>query len=93
MAKIPNANCTMSDPKTTGNVTAYSLQCTIGGSQMTSSGTMTVLGPDSYSSKVHSHGGAIKMPNGQVVAMPDTDMTVASRRIGPCKPGDRQATH
>ena len=91
MARIPGANCTMSNLTTTGNVTSYSLQCTIGGSQMTSTGTVTVTGPDAYTSKAHSHGGRIAMPNGQTMDMPDTDMVSVSHRTGPCKPGDRQA--
>src|ERR1700744_4521731 len=41
MAKIPGANCTMSNLTSTGNVTSYTLQCTVGGSQMTSAGTIS----------------------------------------------------
>ncbi len=93
MSKIPGASCTVSSLNTVGSVTSYSMQCTIGGSQMTSSGTVTMTGPDSYASKMHSHGGVIKMPNGQVTAMPDMDMVTTSRRLGPCQPGDRQITH
>lgn len=93
MAKLPGANCTISDFETSGAVTSYSTQCTIGGSQMTSSGTITVTGPDAFSTKAHSHGGVIKMPNGKEAAMPDIDMVTVSRRLGPCKPGDRQVTH
>jgi hypothetical protein len=93
MAKIPGSNCTMSNLSTAGNVTSYALQCTVGGRQMTSTGTITVTGPDAYSSKSHSHGGRIPMPNGQVTDMPDMDMVSVSHRIGPCKPGDRQVTH
>jgi hypothetical protein len=93
MAKLPGANCTISDFKTVGAVTSYSTQCTIGGSQMTSSGTITATGPDAFSTKAHSHGGVIKMPNGKEAAMPDIDMVTVSRRLGPCKPGDRQVTH
>jgi hypothetical protein len=91
MARIPGANCTMSNMTTTGNVTSYALQCTIGGSQMTSSGTITVTGPDAYTSKAHSHGGRIPTPNGQTADMPDMDMVTVSHRTGPCQPGDRQA--
>ncbi len=93
MSKIPGASCTVSNLNTAGSVTSYSMQCMIGGSQMTSSGTITVTGPDSYTGKVHSHGGIIKMPNGQATAMPDMDMVTTSRRLGPCQPGDRQVTH
>ena len=93
MSKIPGANCTMGSMNTVGNVTSYSMQCTIGGSPMTSSGTFTVTGPDSFAGKAHSHGGMIKMPDGKAVAMPDTDIVNVSRRLGPCKPGDRQITH
>jgi uncharacterized protein DUF3617 len=93
MAKIPNAKCAVSDIKTVGSVASYSLQCTIGGGLMTSSGTITQTGPDAYSSKEHSHGGVIAMPDGKSFAMPDTDMVTVSHRLGPCKPGDRQVTH
>jgi len=93
MSKIPGANCTMGSMNTVGNVTSYAMQCTIGGSQMTSSGTVTVTGPDSFATKSHSHGGMMKMPNGQTVAIPDMDMANVSHRVGPCQPGDRQITH
>jgi hypothetical protein len=93
MSKIPGAGCTISNWSTAGNVTSYSMQCTIGGSVMTSAGTVTVTSPDAYTGKVHTHGGKIPMPNGQVVAMPDVDMVTTSHRVGPCKPGDRQALH
>jgi hypothetical protein len=93
MSRIPNAKCTMSDIKTVGSVTSYSLQCMLGDSVMTTSTTLTTTGPDAYSSKTHSHGGVIKMPNGQTTPMPDTDMVSVSHRLGPCKPGDRQAKY
>jgi hypothetical protein len=93
MAKLPGASCTMGNMSTSGNVTSYSMQCTIGGSTMTSSGTITVTGPDAFTGKVHSHGGAIKMPDGKTMPMQDMDITTVSRRLGPCKPGDRQITH
>ncbi len=91
MAKIPGASCIIGNMNTVDNVTSYSLQCRIGGSQMTSSGTITLTGPDSFTSKAHSHGGRIPMPNGQLTDMPDTDTVSVSHRTGPCKPGDRQA--
>jgi hypothetical protein len=93
MSKLPGASCTMSNWSAAGGVITYSLQCTVGGSTMTSSGTTTVTGPDAYTTKSHSHGGAIKMPDGKTVEMQDMDMTVVSRRLGPCKPGDRQINH
>jgi hypothetical protein len=78
-------DCKMSDMKTVGNVTSYSLQCTVGDDQMTSSGSITVAGPDAYTGMSETHGGAMKLPNGQVMAMPDTKSTSVSRRLGPCK--------
>jgi hypothetical protein len=93
MSKIPDANCTVGNISTTGNVVSYSMQCMIGGSPMTSSGTITATGPDAFTSKAHSHGGVIKMPNGQTTAMPDMDIVTVTHRLGPCKPGDRQITH
>jgi hypothetical protein len=93
LSKLPGANCTFTTWSTAGNVTTYAMQCMIGGSPMTSSGTVTVTGPDAYTSTTHSHGGKMPMPNGQVTAVPDMDMATTSRRLGPCKPGDRQAPH
>jgi hypothetical protein len=93
MSKLPGANCSISNITTAGAVTSYSMQCTVGGSQMISSGTITATGPDSFSGKAHSHGGSIKMPNGKEMALEDMDVVTVSRRLGPCKPGDPQARH
>jgi hypothetical protein len=87
MSKLPDANCSISNITTAGAVTSYSMQCTIGGSLMTVSGTITATGPDSFSGKAHSHGGAIKMRNGKEVTLEDMDVVTVSRRIGPCKAG------
>ena len=93
LAKIPGASCKVDSIKTVGNVTSISMQCNIGGSTMTSSATITATGPDAISSRVQSHGGAIKMLNGQVMPIPDSDTVTVSRRLGPCKPGERQVTY
>jgi hypothetical protein len=93
MSKLPGANCSIGNIATLGAVTSYSMQCTIGGSTMTASGTITATGPDSFSGKAHSHGGAIKMPNGKETALQDMDVVTVSRRVGPCKPADPQAKH
>lgn len=93
LSKIPGATCKMDSIKTVGDVTSYSLQCVIGGSVMTSSGTFTDTGPDAFTGRVQTHGGAIKMPNGQTTPIPDSDTVTVSRRVGPCKPGERQITH
>ena len=93
MSKLPGADCKMDSIKTVGDVTSYSMQCNIGGTTLTSSGTITETGPDAFASKGHTHGGAIPMPNGKTVAMPDSDTVSVSRRLGPCKPGERQITH
>jgi len=90
MAKLPGANCQVSNFTTVGSVTSYSMLCTVGGSQMTTTGSITVTGPDSVTGKAHSHGGMIKTPSGQSVPVPDTDIMTVSRRLGPCKPGDKQ---
>jgi hypothetical protein len=90
MSKIPGGNCKVSDFNTMGSVLSYSVECTVGGAAMTSSGTITVTGPDALSGKVHSHGGVLKMGNGKAMTIPDTDMTETFRRLGPCKPGDRK---
>jgi hypothetical protein len=93
LAKIPGVSCKVDSIKTVGDVTSISMQCDIGGSTMTSSATITATGPDAISSRVQSHGGAIKMPNGQMIPIPDSDTVTVSRRLGPCKPGERQITH
>jgi hypothetical protein len=90
MSKLPGANCKTTNFSTSGDVISYSVECTIGGSLMTSSGVITATGPDSFTSKNHSHGGMVPMPNGKTMAMPDTDNVSVSRRLGPCKPGDRE---
>ncbi|THD58202.1 DUF3617 family protein [Phenylobacterium sp.] len=90
MAKLPGANCKVSNFTTIGPVTSYSMQCTVGGSLMTTTGSITVTGPESVTGKAHSHGGMMKTANGQSVAVPDTDIVSVSRRLGPCKPGDKQ---
>jgi hypothetical protein len=88
MSRMPGASCKVSNFTTVGPVTSYSLLCTIGGSPMTSTGSITATGPDSVIAKAHSHGGVIKMANGKTIAVPDTDIVTTSRRLGPCKPGD-----
>jgi hypothetical protein len=93
MAKLPGASCRTTSFGTTGDVTSYAIECMIGGSLMTSSGTITATGPDRFTGKAHSHGGMIAMPNGKTVVMPDTDTVTASRRLGPCKPGEREIRH
>lgn len=93
MSKLPGASCKMDSIKTVGDVTSYSMQCNIGGSTLTSSGTITETGPDAFASKGHTHGGMIPTAGGKTVAMPDTDTVSVSRRLGPCKPGERQITH
>src|ERR1700722_5840315 len=90
LSKIPGASCKLEGVKTVGEVTSISLQCVIGGSTMTSNATITVTGPDAFMSRVQSKGGAIKLPNGQTMPVPDSDTVTVSRRLGPCKPGDRQ---
>jgi hypothetical protein len=90
LAKIPGASCKLNSIKTVGDVTSISMECNIGGSTMTSSATIKVTGPDAFTSRVQSKGGAIKMPNGQTVPIPDSETVTVARRLGPCKPGDRQ---
>lgn len=90
MSKIPGAQCTMTKFATSGNTTDYAMECTVGGSKMTSTGTITMIDADTFTTKSHSHGGAIPAANGQTTAMPDMDLTIAMHRTGPCKPGDQQ---
>jgi hypothetical protein len=93
LAKIPGASCKIDSAKTVGDVTSISLQCVIGGSTMSTNATITVTGPDAFTSRVQSKGGAIKMPNGQTIPIPDSDTVTVAHRLGPCKPGDRQVPH
>ncbi len=90
LRQMPNAQCTMDTLDIAGNVITFAMQCTLQGSTITSSGTITQTGPDAFTSKLHGHGGVIPRSNGQTITIPDTDMVVVSRRLGPCKPGDRQ---
>lgn len=90
MSKLPGANCKTTGFSTAGDVTSYSLECAIGGSLMTASGTIAATSPDIFASKGHSHGGMIPMRSGKTVAMPDTDSVTVSRRLGPCKLGKRE---
>jgi hypothetical protein len=93
MSKVPGASCKVDSLNTAGDVTSYSMQCVINGATMVSSGTITVTGPDAFTNKAHTSGGTMKLPNGQAITMPPSDMVTVSRRLGPCKPGDRQITY
>ncbi len=93
LTKIPGVSCKVDGVKTVGDVTSISMQCLIGGSMMITSATITATGPDAFTTRVQAHGGAIKMPNGQTTPIPDSDTVTVSRRLGPCKPGERQITH
>jgi hypothetical protein len=93
LLKLPGASCKMDSFKAVGDVTSFSMQCNINGSMMISSGTITVTGPDAFTTNVQTKGGIIKMPNGQTVPIPDSDTVTVARRLGPCKPGERQITH
>lgn len=90
MSKVPGADCKMSKFTTSGDTTEYAMDCTISGMKMTSSGTITVSDPDTFTTKSHTHTGQAPAGNGQTMAMPDMDMTMTFHRTGPCKPGDQQ---
>lgn len=68
-----------------GGVTTFSTTCQMGDMTMHSSGTVTMDGPDSYTTKVQTHVDGAKM------AMPDQRITIVSRFLGPCQPGDIQS--
>lgn len=93
MSKLPGASCKVDSLKTAGDVTSYSMHCDINGSTLTSSGTITVTGPDAFVTKVQMKGGVIKMPNGQAIPIPESETVSTARKLGPCKPGERQITH
>jgi len=85
MTRRPGASCKTTHFTTTGDTVNYALECTIRGSVMTTSGTLTATGPDSFTSTDHSHGGAIPIPGGRALALPDTDTVTVFTRLGPCK--------
>lgn len=93
MSKLPGATCKVDSLKTVGDVTSYAMHCDFGTSTMNSSGTITVTGPDAFTTKVQTKGGVIKMPSGQAVPIPDNESVTVARRLGPCKPGERQIKH
>jgi hypothetical protein len=93
MSKGPGASCKVDGIKTVGDVSSYSMECNIDGSTLTSNGTITLTGPDAFTSKVQTKGGVIQIPNGKTVPIPDSDIVTVSRRLGACKPGERQITH
>jgi len=90
MSKIPGADCKMIRFITSGDATDYAMECMINGSKMTSAGTITVSDPDTFTNKSHTHGLMMPGANGQLMTVPDMDMTIAFHRTGPCKPGDQQ---
>jgi hypothetical protein len=92
MAKIPGSSCTMTTLTTVGDVLTFATQCAVQGTTISTNGTITRTGPDAFISKVHSHGGAVKLPSGQTYTIPDMDIVNVSRRLGPCKPGDHQVS-
>jgi hypothetical protein len=91
MSQLPGASCKTTSFSATDTSATYALECTINGSKMTTSGTITMTGPDSVTAKIHSHGGAFPMADGKTVALPDTDTTTVSTRLGPCQPGDPES--
>jgi len=93
MSQLPGASCKTTSFTATDTSATYALECTINGAPMSTSGTITMTGPDSFSAKIHSHGGAIPMANGKTVTIPDTETTTVSRRLGPCKPGDPESKY
>lgn len=84
MSKIPGADCKMTKFATSGDTTEYAMECSIAGNKMTSAGTITMIDPDTFTTKSRS------TATGQATAMPGVDTTVALHRTGPCKPGDQQ---
>jgi hypothetical protein len=90
MSSVPGADCKMNKFTASGDTIDYAMECTIGGSKLTSTGTITMTDPDTFTTKSHTHGGTIPAANGQSTPLPDMDMTIAFHRTGPCKPGDQQ---
>src|ERR1700744_1264305 len=86
----PGASCKTPRFVAEGDTVNYALECTFRGSLITTSGTLTETGPDSFTSTDHSHGGALPLPAGRSMPMPDSDTVAVLTRLGPCKPGDSQ---
>ena len=76
------SHCSEVSVTTSGAVTTYSLVCQVGEMKIVSSGTMTEIGPDSFTgtSSAHAEGGKMSIP--------DMKMSTVARRLGPCQPGD-----
>ena len=78
------ADCSKVDFKRSGDVITYSLVCKSQNMTITSSGTTTFAGPDSFTTVSHTH------MEGGTMQMPDHDMTMHFRRVGAeCQPTDR----
>jgi hypothetical protein len=90
MSRIPGADCKMTKFTASGDTIEYAMECSIAGNKMSSTGTITMIDPDTFTTKSHTQGVVIPTANGQSKAMPDMDMTIALHRTGPCKPGDQQ---
>jgi hypothetical protein len=88
-ARLRGASCRMASYSAAGPLTTWAMSCTVGGSPLTASGTVTDTGPDAYVSRTRTHGGAFKLLTGIALPIPDTDTTTVGRRLGPCRPGDK----
>ncbi len=90
MASMPEIKCQFNNWSEDGDDVTYSLQCTIQGQTLDTSGVMTKTGTDAYIVKSHTGAFTMPIPGGKPMTMPASDMVITSRRLGDCKPGDRQ---
>jgi hypothetical protein len=87
MSQAPGLKCDFSNLHSSGAAASISAVCAVGGGRMSIETVITSTGPDSYVTRTRSHfeGGSMKIP--------DMDMTQTGRRLGDCKPGDRQSPY
>jgi hypothetical protein len=79
------ATCPRQDVRTTGPVTQFDLACRIGEMRISAQGTVTWNGLDALDATAHANFAAGEL------RVPDIAVTAASRRLGPCQPGDTPA--
>lgn len=90
MAKVPGAKCAAANFSVMGPIIKATLACDINGMHMVTDSVITATGPDAYTTRTHSHTtGAMKLADGRSMSFPDQDMTLVSKRLGACKPGEK----
>ena len=90
VARLPGVSCRMQAMTNVGRITSIAVQCTQPGvGVMTLTGTTVTTGADAFTSTMQSHADYYGPDTEKRLAVPYATMTSVSRRLGPCKPGDR----